>query len=458
MPTQHLAAVFSHSGSIVQGHSPAANATKATFLSSQTPAPTHLVKSQKPEPAAIPASILSTAALALSGGRVTASRQASQQARRDVDKALQQPPWMAAGADVSGPIGAVLQLVARAFTAVGIIMQRLAVHDDEMRLLWRVWMCTLIVAYVPDALSYFLTPQPVLTAATCLESLLVPVLSASLLPRDGASLSSVYFLATLVCVAGIIGCVALSPSRAAAIGIWEKNQDVEQLYLPSGVHRLTMYAIVILPVAIYHALKIRSHKAMMIRGMPEVSCLQDSHGRVCCLSHALVAAIALALQRLTLGMLDFSLRSFLWQPQFIFWSSNIFVLAGVVLVCTSAACYYICQGVMELPPHTFVPIYCTISVLLQVFQSTVVARDNSGESAERVVLILACASIAILGICQLLTLPKQIPPTTDREVEVSWLSKFGRRGNTLLGSEEHDVNCLAPVPLNPTTVDAVPST
>jgi len=332
-------------------------------------------------------------------------------------------------------VGAVLQLVARAFTAVGIIMQRAAMDDESMVMLWRVGLITYMVTTIPDMLSYLLAPQAVLTVLSSVEPLLVSVLVALLLPRDAALITPQHSMATALCVAGTLGCVLFAPHGAAAPeedafkGIWDSEEGAERLFHPAGAHRLMLYLAVVVPVLVLLSRQVYRHVQTMGRGMSS---------KICFLQLPLVAAMSLALQRLALGMLGASLRALNWQPLLVLQSPTVLCTAGAAVVCMLMCAYHVCQGVLEVPPHIFVPLYCALSALLQLFQSMAIMQEFRDEPAGKVLLpTFACAAVSLLGIMRL---SSSMSPQTSKLGH-----SFQLKANELPSSRQHDINCLEPV-------------
>merc|ERR1719262_366834 len=123
--------------------------------------------------------------------------------------------------------------------------------------------------------------------------------------------------------------------------------------------------------------------------------------QISCLKLPLVAATSMALQRLALGMLGVSVRALHWQPWLVLTSPTVLCTAGVAIVCLLSCAYHVCQGVLEAPPHIFVPLYCAMSSVLQLFQSMVIMREFQDEPTEKVLLTLACAGLSLIGIARL---------------------------------------------------------
>jgi len=385
------------------------------------------------------APILASAAIALTGSS-GAKRPASRQARSEAHKVLKH--WPSSSSDIgfarsSRPalMGAVLQLVARAFTAVGLIMHRAGLNDERMVVLWRVGLGTYMAAAIPDVLSYLLAPQAVLTVLSPVEPLLVSVLAALLLPQDSLLLTSKHSLATALCVAGTLGCVLFSPAASAfgagatgggkAAMIWDAPSGAERLFQPAGARRLTVYLFIVVPSLIYLARQVYKKKIMMNHPL-----CPFSEGR---LRLPLVAAMSLALQRLALGMLGVSLGAVHWEMRSALQSPAVYCTIGLIAVCMLSCGYHVCQGMTETPPHIFVPLYCTMSTLIQLFQSIAIMRDFRDDPTERFLLTLACAAASASGVLWLSTTKCQKGMTFAG----SWVG--------LPGSRPHVLNCLEPV-------------
>jgi len=410
------------------------------LLHSQKQRPVSLVRSDGA--GSLSAPILASAAIALSGSRMDVARPASRQARSEARKALQQLPSSgSAGKSFAGVSrlalrGSVLQLVARAFTAVGLIMQRAGVDDESMAVVRTVGLVTYMATAVPDMLSYLLAPRAVLMVLSSVEPLLVSVLAAVLLPRDAAVLTSRHSLATLLVVVGTLGCVLFSPN--AKIGevttvpvgtteLWDNSMSTgaAKLFQPAGMHRLMLFLVVAVPVLICFAHKAHKNKMAKLYSSPSANIGVQL---------AFTAAMSLSLQRLALEMLGVSLHAVHWEVRFVLQTPAIIVTACLAIVCMLSCSYHVWQGIKEMPPHIFVPLYCGMSTLAQLLQSMAIMREFRDEPAEKMFLTLACAGVTFLGVVWLSKAP---PAHKGMKFAASW---FGQ----LPDSRQHDVNCLQP--------------
>jgi len=229
------------------------------------------------------------------------------------------------------------------------------------------------------------------------------VLAAVLLPQDAALITSQQSLATAMCVAGTLGTVLFAPVGFAALHgaaanevttspIWGITHGAERLFEPSGAHRLMVYLVVVVPLLIYIARQVHKHK----------SANYTSQG-VSSFWLMVVAATSMALQRLTLAMLGVSLHAVHWEPWLVLSSPTIIGTAICAVVCMWSCIYHVCQGVSEAPPHIFVPLYCAMSTLVQLFHSMVIMREFRDETTEKVLLTLGCAAVSFFGILRLST-------------------------------------------------------
>lgn len=370
----------------------------------------------------IPSLVRSSANLGLSAGHHHHARPKTHHARREVRKTLNHlsadsTGWAPANLPQSDLCGAVLQLVARAFTAVGLIMQRMALDTDTALALWRVGLATYIATILPDMLSYMLLPQSMLALLSSVEPLLVSALAMVLVPQDAATLKSQHTLATAFCIGGSLGCLLFSPSRSEA-------------FPPASgsPHRLIPYILVVAPVLLYLVRQAYTHKKLMNFGVSS---------SISCLHLPFVAASFLALGRLCLGMLGASLHAVHWQLGATFASPGIMLTTILATVCMLGCAFHVCQGVQESPPHIFVPLYCTMSSIMQLIQAVVVLRDFQDMTSERVVHTLVSLAFSLLGIVLLRFSPGQRA------------SKFVGKPSALPSSEQHHINCLEPVGLAP---------
>lgn len=431
-----------------------------------------IVDTQKPSAAlgaagagGLSAPVASSAALALGGSRANASRPPSRQARQARKAPQQLLPFGSAskGGATAGTgnaadspraprpalAGALLQLAARAFAAVGLIMQRVAFDDDELSMLRRVGLAAYMATAVPDMLSYLMAPHALISVLSSVEPLTVSVLAALLLPRDAAILTSHHSMATALCVAGILGCALSGPGGASLLGgaiaapgvqdaaglrrplagllppagAWDA-QGAERLLQPPGSRRFMMYLLVAIPVLCY--LMRQAHKRKMN------FCSSSSS---CSFGLPMVAAMSLALQRLALDLMGVHLHAVHWQPWLILRSPTILATFGLVVVCMLCCAYHVCQGMLEAPPHIFVPTYCTMAALLRLFQSMTILREFRDEPLEKVLITLGCGAVSLLGVLCLHT-----ARANKRASKGGFAGPLGR----------HDpFHCLEPVALAP---------
>lgn len=442
-----VAAVFNPAGSFHIAQTGA----HAPFLASTSSPPRQLNEASQPAPSlATKARNLAApvAAIALSG-RV--ERPPSQQARLEARKVLHKPHQLPesrsrSGSRVSGSAvsGAFLQLLARMFAGAGLVVQRAAAADDAKVRMWRIGLASYVVSTLPDMLSYLLAPPAVLTVLSSVEPLLVSVLAILMLPQDAALLTSRQSLATAACVVGTLGTVLFAPSGAASLrgpgalaatevsshGIWEAAPGAEKLFEPSGAHRLFFYLSIVIPLFVYIARQVHKHKMAVL----SIPCQQVSSFWL-----MLIAAMSLALQRLSLGVLGVSLNALHWQPYLVMSSPSILVTAVLAVLCIASCGYHVVLGVAEAPPHIFVPLYCATSMLMQLFHSMVIVREFRDESVEKVFLTLACAAITFGGVVSLCT------------------SQCSKAGGLLQGSV-YTTNCLEPILFDPSSITEIPLT
>lgn len=455
-----LTAVFGPSGSLQLARTPhrpflqgAVAHRRVKLVEAVTMKPPEAPPTSSPN--GLSSTIAVSAAMALSGSRADADSRGSQSRRptREARKALQQIPTNGNASDEAKSsriplVGAIFQLAARGFAAVGLIMQRMASDDDNLSMLRKVGIAAYLATVIPDVLSYLEAPHALIAVLSSVEPLLVSVLAALLLPQDAALLTAHHSLATALCVFGIVGCAVFAPSGGslfggAAAGVQDPSglrhvstgiplgsssrnaRGVERLFQTSNSQRLMIYLFVAVPVLIY--LMKKAHKRKMSRDI-----LLSSYSCDICLP--LVAAISLALQRLALDQLGAYLRAVHWQTWPVILSPSIVCTTVSVAVCTVCCGYHVCQGMVEAPAHIFVPTYCTMASLLRLFQSMVILREFRDEPTEKVFLMLCCAAASLFGVLCLHTARGKLRSSS----KASLAGPPGR----------HDpFHCLEPVPM-----------
>lgn len=322
--------------------------------------------------------------------------------------------------------GAAMQLSARVFAAFGLVMQRAAAIDSERVLLRNVGLVCYLATLVPDALSYLLAPPTLLTTLFGVEPLIVSVVIAVALPCDAVLITGQHSIATALCILGSLGyvlCIIGSGStlevtsshevQEASVAWFDHGGDIRVLVLVPAM----MLLLGILAAASY------VHKDTMLAS------------RFRSLQLPIMAAASLALQRLLLRVLSILLQTMQWQPLKVVHSPPVLGCVAALIVCTMVCCHAVVRGIQEALPHIFVPLYTTMSVLLQYFMVAVIMREFRDETVtDRLLLPVQVLSIAFafVGISKL---------HTAQHSRTQFVSTWGRAQNS------SDFNCLAPVPL-----------
>lgn len=315
-------------------------------------------------------------------------------------------------------MGAVMQLIARIFTAAGLVMQRAAAIDPELAIFRQVGITCYLITMLPDALSYLMAPSTLLTTLFGMEPLVVSVVVALSLPYDAVLITGQHSIATALCILGIVGYVlcAIAGSGStmgnAANLAWNDH---------GGDVRAMTFVIIMMLLLAWSIADLSKHQGTVLSS------------RFRSLQLTITAAVSLALQRLLLSVLGILMSNVQWSFLQALQSPAFFGCVAALLLCTVSCCYSVIRGVREALPHIFVPLYTTISVLIQFFQSAVILRELRAETAtDRLLLPVQalCVIIALLGIGKL---------HTAQHSRKQFVSTWGSAQN---GS---DFKCLAPV-------------
>lgn len=290
--------------------------------------------------------------------------------------------------------GAVLQLVARSFAAVGLVMQRSTLDDDSTPYLRGLGIFVYLASSVPDMLSFMLAPSKILMLLSSVEPLLVTLLTYLLLPQESALLTSQQLLATMACIAGVVGYTLCSLGGVGTLSLEAVADEAITLHTVSGGflvaawERFVIYLLVASPCLLGLAWKARQcYNEMETSGIARFP-----------LSFPITVALSSALQHLALVMLGLFMTSAdamhkLPMPPF--------VLCLVAMVCMASSCFHICRGMTQAPPHIFVTLYYTIGALTQIFQSAVIFRDRPEELTKKAFFAISCVIVSTVGLVHL---------------------------------------------------------
>jgi hypothetical protein len=277
--------------------------------------------------------------------------------------------------------GAVLQLVARVFAAIGLIMQRSALDDDAFMMLRRVGITVYVSTIVPDMASYLLAPPKLVLLLSSVEPLVLALLTSLLLPQDAAFMTSRKIVAIALCSGGILGYAIFAPGTADGVVVGANS-------LPGAaptVHGVVPYLTTMIACLIYFAWQARKrHLEIEFSGVaPRLFW-----------SFPMTAAIALVLQRLAVAMLGSS-------GSLALWATGVRLKFSLALACMLCCSFHVCRGVALAPAYILVATYYSISMLLQLFQSMILLREFRDEPMEKSLIACACVLVSLAGLFQL---------------------------------------------------------
>jgi len=332
--------------------------------------------------------------------------------------------------ETSRPVlaGVAMQLGARVFAAAGLVMQRAAGVDPELVSLRRVGLACYLITMLPDALSYLMAPQTLLTTLFGIEPLIVSVVIALALPYDAVLITGEHSIATASCIMGTLGyvlCVIVGSGSSMRLSAGAEGHAAAVAWFDHGGHlRVLTFVLVMMVLLAASAVDLSKHQGPVLSS------------RFRSLQLPTMAAVSLALQRLLLSVLGILLNNTHWHFLEVLQSPAVFGCTAALLLCTASCCCIVIRGVQEALPHIFVPLYTTMSVLIQFFQSAVILREFRDETpTDRLLLPVQalCVAVALLGISKL---------HTAQHNRKQFVSTWGCAQNGA------DFKCLAPVPFD----------
>jgi len=288
--------------------------------------------------------------------------------------------------------GAVLQLVARSFAAVGLVMQRSTLDDSSTAYLRGLGIIVYLVASIPDMLSFMIAPAKMLMLLSSVEPFLVAFLTYLLRPQESVLFSSQQATWSLLCFVGIFGYLFFSGGAAFSLEI--VGDEVPAAIYPgsegillTALERSLMYLTIALPCLMFFAWKARQcYHEMETSGIARFP-----------LSFPITVALSSALQHLALIMLGL----FMTSTDVVHKSPVVPILLYVVAVaCMVCGSFHVCRGVTQAPPDIFVTMCYAMGSLFQMFQSAVIFREYH-EPTKKAIFSASSILVVVFGLVQL---------------------------------------------------------
>jgi|Transcript_6531 hypothetical protein len=288
--------------------------------------------------------------------------------------------------------GAVLQLVARSFAAVGLVMQRCTLDDSSTAYLRGLGIIVYLVASIPNMLSVMIAPAKMLMLLSSVEPFLVAFLTYLLRPQESALFSSQQATWSLLCFVGIFGYIFFSGGAAFSLEI--VGDEVPATIYPgsegillTALERSLMYLAIALPCLMFFVWKARQcYHEMETSGIARFP-----------LSFPITVALSSALQHLALIMLGL----FMTSTDVVHKSPVVPILLCVVAVaCMVCGSFHVCRGVTQAPPDIFVTMCYAMGSLFQMFQSAVIFREYH-EPTKKAIFSASSILVVVFGLVQL---------------------------------------------------------
>jgi hypothetical protein len=279
-------------------------------------------------------------------------------------------------------LGILLAILSNILSSSGLITQRYASLQEQQdpkgaSTLWKCIYALGLVLYIgasgPDVASYMFAPEATLAVVGSLEPIFVALGSLLLLKADAKNFTMKEGYATILCVAGAIGCIFSSPS----------TRPLVLVDLSPGP--LVYFGCILVCIVCLCWLEYFSTEGGMIRSMRSLA--------LPCL-----AALSLACSKLfntNLGTLllekDFNVAE-AWQrlPAFV---------SLICMVSCSLSCFFhISRGMQVMAPYTFMPVYFGVNTIMQFIQSMTILGEYDTESPMKAFSSIICAMMVLAGV------------------------------------------------------------